>query len=118
MTKRNQLRGLGSKRSPTDEDQRSAEPKIAAASGLSHGAYLVDVQKEDIHLDEQNPIFVRHKIVRRGDPLESHFHPYLEFGIRFQGTGMFLVEGEATMRYPYDVYLGAINQPHQGGIIS
>ena len=92
--------------------------EAASSADLPNGAYLVDVLEEDIHLDESHPIYVRHGIVRKEDKITPRFHPYLEFGIRFKGTGTFFVEGEVALRRPYDVYLGAINQPHAAGVVS
>ena len=84
--------------------------------GMPPGSYLANVCEQDFHLDETTPIFVEHGIFKKDDAIAPRCHPSLEFGIRFKGVGSFFIEGEAMMRRPYDVYLGAMNQPHWGTI--
>lgn len=85
----------------------------------SSARLLSQASKQDVHLDDEHPIFVKHgQLTKSDDEVPPEYHPYLEFAIRLSGQGQWFADNETVERRPYDIFLGSINQPHWGSISS
>lgn len=80
-------------------------------------SWLLDVTESRQPLSEKSPIWVRHGVVSEGPPTpHPERHPYCEFGIVLEGTGISLVESEQALRLPGDLFLLGPGIPHWGQV--
>jgi AraC family L-rhamnose operon transcriptional activator RhaR len=76
-------------------------------------SWLSNVQESGLPLPSASPIWVRHGVVTAGPTIpHPERHPYCEFGILLEGSGIEFVGREEAERHPGDLFLAGPGVPH------
>lgn len=76
---------------------------------------LGQVREDNIGLNEDAPIAVKHSILRSPDEEDPpSYHPYFEFAMRLRGRGWTNLAGRSFSQKPYDILMTGSHQPHWG----
>lgn len=90
-------------------------PKLMIKSRIASFASLGQARENNINLNEDFPIAVKHVILESAveeDP--PSYHPYFEITMRLKGNGCTNIAGRTFQQQPYDIFLSGSYQPHWG----